>query len=147
MLSCYKTEILTHFGDQFVQASICSWPNFTPVRLMLHRQCPHIGDKQRKCHKKCMVFQVLAKIFPLIYTLKHVSPKTQFWAKISIFTFLPTPVLECYLSEIFLLTPALECIFGDTWSSDIFAGTTLPCQTGGEGGIGEGGGVRGGVIG
>ena len=48
-------------------------------------------------------------------------------AKISIFTFLPTPALECYLSEIFLLTPALECIFGDTLSSDIFAGTTLPC--------------------
>ena len=45
MLSCYKTEILTHFGDQFVQASICSWPNFTPVRLMIHRQCPQIGDK------------------------------------------------------------------------------------------------------
>ena len=53
--------------------------------------------------------------------------KTYFWAKISIFTFLPTPALECYLNEIFLLTPALKCIFGDTLSSDIFAGTTLPC--------------------
>ena len=48
-------------------------------------------------------------------------------AKISIFTFFPTPALECYSSEIFLLTPALECIFGDTLSADIFAGTTLPC--------------------
>ena len=45
-------------------------------------------------------------------------------AKISTFTFLATPALECNLSEIFLQTPALECMFGDTWSSDIFAGTT-----------------------
>ena len=49
------------------------------------------------------------------------------WAKISTFTFLPTLALECNLSEIFLLTSAFECIFGDTWSSDIFVGTTLPC--------------------
>ena len=45
-------------------------------------------------------------------------------AKISIFTFLPTPALECNLSKIFLQTPALEFIFGNTWSLDIFAGTT-----------------------
>ena len=45
-------------------------------------------------------------------------------AKISIFTFLLTPALECNLSEIFLQTPALDCIFCDTWYSDIFASTT-----------------------
>ena len=45
-------------------------------------------------------------------------------AKISIFTFLPIPALECNLSELFLQTPALECIFGDTWSLDIFDGNT-----------------------
>ena len=73
--------------------------------------------------------------------------KNVVWGKKSTFTFLPKPALYCYLSKIFLLTPALECISGDTWSSDIFAGTTLPCQTGEEGGIGEGGGVRGEVIG
>ena len=49
-------------------------------------------------------------------------------AKISIFTFLTTPALECNLSEIFLQTPALECIFGNTWSSDIFAALPLPSE-------------------
>ena len=60
------------------------------------------------------------------------------------FTFLLTPALECSLGLLFLVTPALECIFDDTWSSDTFASTTLPCKNGEEGGIGEGGGIRGG---
>jgi hypothetical protein len=45
ILSCYKTEILMQLGDQFVYSSICLWPNYTPVKLMLHRQRPHIGDQ------------------------------------------------------------------------------------------------------
>ena len=32
-------------------------------------------------------------------------------AKISIYTFLATPALECNLSEIILQTPALECLY------------------------------------
>ena len=55
---------------------------------------------------------------------KAVVGKNVVSAKISIFTFLPTPALECNSSEIFLQTPALERFFGDTWSSDMFASTT-----------------------
>ena len=137
MLSCYKTEILTHFGDQFVRASICSWPNFTPVRLMLHRQCPHIGDKQRKCHKKMYGISSVGKNISMNLLSKACVSKTQFWAKISIFSFLLTPALECYLSEIFLLTPALECIFVVKYFCRHY-----PTMLDWEGGIGEGGGIR-----
>ena len=76
--------------------------------------------------KNYCIFSVGKKISMNLHSKAGVS-KNIVLAKISIFTFLPTPALECYFSEIFLLTPALECIFGDTLSSDIFAGTTLPC--------------------
>ena len=81
-------------------------------------------------------------------TVRRASLQNRVLSKISIFTFLPTPALKCNLSEISLRTPAVECILGDTSSSYIFAGNILPCKTGEEGGIGEGGGgVRGVVIG
>ena len=105
-------------------------------------------------------FHILEEVPPKMYCISSIGKniymnlhskagvsKNVVSARVSIFTFLPTPALEYNLSEIILQTPALECIFGDTWSSDIFAGTSLPCSTGGEGGIEEGGGVRGGVIG
>ena len=47
--------------------------------------------------------------------------------KISIYTFLEAPALECNFIEIFLQAPALECIFGGAWSSDIFGGTSSIC--------------------
>ena len=57
------------------------------------------------------------------------SPKHSDGKNIHFYMFADTCFRVEFLIEISLQTPALECIFGDTWSSDSFASTTLTGKT------------------
>ena len=93
-----------------------------------------------------MVFEVLAKIFPWIYTLKHVSPKNIFLGKnIHFYIYADTCFRVLFEWNIFIDT-CFRVYFRRHFVFRYFC-RHYPTILDWEGGIGEGGGVRGGVIG